>query len=146
VLGGWGGSLGSFMGDPGPSPSQEAIGRVLTYKLGSSESLPPPGVVEYVVPDIADTTASAEIIERGKVLYLDQCSWCHGYDVVGNGSFPDLRYSSAATHSIWNSIVLDGAYVPRGMPAFGDAYTEDDAQAIRAYVIRQGRLTLGSED
>jgi quinohemoprotein ethanol dehydrogenase len=146
VLGGWGGSLGSFMGDPGPSPNQEAIGRVLTYKLGSSESLPPPSVVEYVVPDIADTTASAETIERGKVLYLDQCSWCHGYDVVGNGSFPDLRYSSAATHSIWNSIVLDGAYVPKGMPAFGDAYTEDDAQAIRAYVIRQGRLTLGSED
>ena len=146
VLGGWGGSLGSFMGDPGPSPNQEAIGRVLTYKLGSSESLPPPSVVEYVVPDIADTTAPAETIERGKVLYLDQCSWCHGFDVVGNGSFPDLRYSSAATHSIWNSIVLDGAYVPRGMPAFGDAYTEDDAQAIRAYVIRQGRLTLGNED
>ena len=134
------------MGDPGPSPNQEAIGRGLTYKLGSTGTLPRPTVTEYVLPDIADTTAPPETIERGKVLFLDQCSWCHGYDAIGNGSFPDLRYSSAATHSIWNAIVLDGAYLSRGMPAFGDIYTEDDAQAIRAFVVRQGRLTLDAQE
>ena len=144
VVGGWGGSLGLFSGDPGPSPDQEAIGRVLTYKLGSAATLPPPQVVEYKIPDIADTAASPDTLEHGRVLYLDRCSWCHGYDTVGNGSFPDLRYGSAATHSIWNSIVLDGAYFGKGMPAFADILTEEDAQAIRAYVIRQSRIEFES--
>lgn len=34
----------------------------------------------------------------------------------------------------------------KGMPAFAEVLTEDDAQAIRAYVIRQGRLTLESAE
>jgi PQQ-dependent dehydrogenase (methanol/ethanol family) len=146
VVGGWGGSLGLFTGDPGPSPNQEAVGRVLTYKLGSEEQLPSPKVVEYARPDIADTTASQDVIDHGGVLFLDRCSWCHGYEVVGNGSFPDLRYSSAATHSIWNSIVLDGAYFAKGMPSFKGVLSEEDAQAIRAYVIRQGRIAFEEED
>jgi PQQ-dependent dehydrogenase (methanol/ethanol family) len=141
VVGGWGGSLGLFTGDPGPDPEQQAIGRVLTYKLGGGKSLPPASVIEPLVPDIADTTASPEVLERGRVLYLDRCSWCHGYDVIGNGSFPDLRYSSAATHGIWNEIVLKGVYLEKGMPVFGKILSEDDAQAIRAYVIRQGFTT-----
>ena len=146
VVGGWGGSLGAFAGDPGPSPDREAIGRVLTYKLGSGETLPAPAVVEYKLPDIADTAAAPEVIDHGRVLFLDRCSWCHGYNTVGNGSFPDLRYTNAATHSIWNEIVLDGAYLGKGMPSFAGVLTEDDAEAIRAYVIRQGRLTTGGEE
>lgn len=144
VLGGWGGSLGVFTGDPGPDPGLEAIGRVLTYKLGGARTLPPAKVVEYRIPDIADTTAPAETLEHGRVLFLDRCSWCHGSDAVGIGSFPDLRYSSAATHNIWNAIVLDGAYLGKGMPSFAGVLSEDDAQAIRAYVIRQGRSVSGS--
>jgi len=140
VVGGWGGSLGLFHGDPGPSETQEAIGRVLTYKLGPAEAaLPPVEVVELRVPDIADTDASEDTIRHGAALYLERCSWCHGYNAVGNGSFPDLRYSASATHSIWNAILLEGAYLPRGMPSFGGVLSEEDAQAIRAYIIREGR-------
>jgi PQQ-dependent dehydrogenase (methanol/ethanol family) len=141
VIGGWGGSLGLFDGDPGPNPELQAVGRVLVYKLGSSESLPPATVIEYRLPDVAEPQVSEAELDRGGVLFLERCSWCHGYAAVGNGSFPDLRYASEATHSIWNSILLDGAYLPKGMPTFAGVLSEDDAEAIRAYVIRQGRLT-----
>ena len=140
MVGGWGGSLGLFHGDPGPSETQDAIGRVLTYKLGPAEAaLSPVKVVELRVPDIADTDASEDTIRHGATLYLERCSWCHGYGAVGNGSFPDLRYSTSATHSIWNAILLKGAYLPRGMPSFGGVLSQEDAQAIRAYIIREGR-------
>ena len=137
---GAGGSLGLFHGDPGPSETQEAIGRVLTYKLGPAEAtLPPVEVVVRRVPDIADTGASEDTIRHGEVLYLDRCSWCHGFDAVGNGSFPDLRYAAASTHAAWNAILLEGAYLSRGMPTFAGVLTEEDAQAIRAYIVREAR-------
>ncbi len=145
VVGGWGGSLGLFTGDPGPNPDQNAVGRILTYKLSGEKTLPPATVITKRQPDIADTDASPETIEQGRALFLDRCSWCHGYDTIGNGSFPDLRYSDATTHSLWNSIVIDGAYVGKGMPSYSSVLTEDDAQAIRAYVIRQGRIAFDSD-
>jgi quinohemoprotein ethanol dehydrogenase len=141
VVGGWGGSLGSFEGDPGPDPNRQAIGRVLVYKLGATEVLPAPSVVEYRLPDIAEPNASPAVLEQGRLLFFERCSWCHGYEAVGNGSFPDLRYAAPATHEIWNSILLEGAYLSKGMPNFAGVLSEEDAQAIRAYVIRQGRLT-----
>jgi PQQ-dependent dehydrogenase (methanol/ethanol family) len=145
VVGGWGGSLGSFEGDPGPNPELQAVGRVLAYKLDSDESLPPATVVEYRLPDVAEPEVSAAALERGSLLFFERCSWCHGYGAVGNGSFPDLRFTSEANHGIWNSILLEGAYLSRGMPTFEGVLTEDDAEVIRAYVIRQGRLTTEAE-
>ncbi len=142
VVGGWGGSLGSFAGDPGPNPFLDAVGRVLTYKLGSDAELPDATITDHPFPDIADTTASAEILEHGRVLYFDRCSWCHGYDTIGNGSFPDLRFAGPETHETWNAIVIDGAYLGRGMPKFDTVMSAADAEAIQAYVIRQAHLTL----
>lgn len=140
VVAGWGGSLGLFEGDPGPSDTQEAVGRILTYKLGeAAATLPPVKVVARRVPDIADTNASPDTIRQGEILYLERCSWCHGYGVVGSGSFPDLRYASPETHNAWNAILLEGAYLPRGMPSFAGVLSAEEAQAIRAYVVRQAQ-------
>lgn len=140
VVGGWGGSLGTFHGDPGPSETQQAVGRVLTYKLGPAEAiLPSVEVIQRRVPDIADTDASQDTIRHGAALYLERCSWCHGYNTIGNGSFPDLRYASLEVHNAWNAILLGGAYLSRGMPAFEGVLTEEDAEAIRAYIVRQAQ-------
>ncbi len=142
VVGGWGASLGVFSGDPVEDPDRDAIGRVLTYKLGGTATLPPATVVPRKIPDVAALAASPEILQYGKSLYLERCSWCHGFDTAGTGSFPDLKYASAATHTIWNAIVLDGAYFEKGMPAFGELLNEDDAQAIRAYVLQQAQAAF----
>jgi len=144
VVGGWGASLGVFAGDPVEDPDRDAIGRVLTYKLGGTATLPPATVVPRKIPDVAAMDASPEVLQYGKGVYLERCSWCHGFDTSGTGSFPDLKYASAATHSIWNAIVLEGAYFEKGMPAFGGFLNEDDAQAIRAYVLQQAEESFES--
>ena len=145
-MGGWGASLGAFTGDPAEDPDRDAIGRVLTYKLGGTASLPAATVIARTVPDVAPMDAAPEVIQHGRAVYLERCSWCHGFDAAGTGSYPDLRYASAATHSIWNAIVLEGAYFERGMPAFGEFLTEEDVQAIRAYVLKQADIEFSSRE
>lgn len=61
------------------------------------------------------------------------------YVSVGYGSFPDLRYSASATHSFWNQALAEGACLAKGMPTFAGVLTEEDAQTIRACIIREGR-------
>ena len=146
VVGGWGASLGVFTGDASEDPDRDAVGRVIAYKLGGTVTLPPATVMPRKIPDVAAVDASPEIIAHGKAVYLERCSWCHGFDTSGTGSYPDLKYASAATHSIWNSIVLDGAYFEKGMPAFGEFLNEDDAQAIRAYVLGQAETAFESQN
>jgi quinohemoprotein ethanol dehydrogenase len=42
-----------------------------------------------------------------------------------------------ATHALFNSIVLDGAYSSKGMARFDDVLSPADAQAVHAYLIDQ---------
>ncbi len=144
VVGGWGVYLGIFTGDPTEDPDRDAIGRVLTYKLGGQATLPPAKVVTREIPDLPDITVSPQSLQRGASLFLERCSWCHGYDAVGTGSIADLRNATAATHSIWNAIVLEGAYFDKGMRGFGEILSEEDAQAIHAYVVQQARIAFES--
>jgi len=44
------------------------------------------------------------------------------------------------THDIFKEIVVDGAYVGRGMPAFGDVLSTEDARAIHMYVVQQSKV------
>ena len=146
VVGGWGASLGAFTEDPAKDPDKEAIGRVLTYRLGGTATLPPAKVLQRPIPDVAAVNVSPDVIQHGKGVYLQRCSWCHGFEALGTGSYPDLRYANAATHSIWNAIVLDGAYIEKGMPAFGEYITAEDAQAIRAYILDRAEVEFGSAE
>ena len=41
------------------------------------------------------------------------------------------------THAIFNAIVLQGAYGPKGMGRFDDVLKPGDAEAIHAYLIDQ---------
>ena len=54
----------------------------------------------------------------------------------------DLRYADNNTHLNWNAIVIGGARASRGMAAFGDVLTPEDAEAIRSYVVSQAYATL----
>jgi quinohemoprotein ethanol dehydrogenase len=91
------------------------------------------------LPELPDIDTTDEQVEQGAVLFGGRCSWCHGTDVKGTGSVPDLRYATKETHAFWTEIVLDGAYVPLGMPVFGEVLTEKEALAIQAYVLDKAR-------
>lgn len=135
VVAGWGIHLGVFEGDPITDINRDAVGRVLAYKLGANGTLPVPTVQARKLPELPTIETTPEQVNLGLGLYTSRCAWCHGSGVIGTGAVPDLRYATSNTHENWNAIVLDGAYVPRGMPDFGEVLTEDEALAIQAYVL-----------
>ena len=86
-------------------------------------------------------TASAEVVEHGEVIYHRHCSYCHGDGMRTGGLTPDLRYSGPGVHDAWQDIVRDGVLKPVGMTGFAQYVTEEDAEAIRQYVLaRANRL------
>lgn len=109
-------------------------GSILAFKLGANEAAPH---VETAAPrrvEIPRVEASAERIDEGRGLYATHCGRCHGMAAVSSGLYPDLRYSLEGIHEVWQPIVMEGLFASRGMAAFSDLITADQAEAIRAYV------------
>ena len=114
--------------------------RLLAFRLGGGDALPPP--VEPAPPPVPEppaTTSGAEELALGRRLFNQHCIVCHGVNAVGVGRAPDVRRATAATHAAWNAIVRDGARAPAGMPAFGGLLTQAEIDAIHAYAIERAR-------
>ena len=116
-------------------------GRIIVLKVGG----PPPPLpalrTDPPLPEPPARPADAKQIAAGEVLYNRFCSRCH---VMGRGNLPDLRRMQPGTHAIFNSIVLRGAYVPKGMARFDDVLSAGDAEAIHAYLIDQAWVLMGN--
>tara|TARA_R110002110_G_scaffold14698_1_gene67663 strand:+ start:90698 stop:92806 length:2109 start_codon:yes stop_codon:yes gene_type:complete len=122
------------------------LSRVLVFKLGGEAQLPPVPDNKRKLPKPAPVTASAETLEHGKVIYQRHCSYCHGDAMRTGGLTPDLRYSGAAIHDIWQDIVRGGVLKATGMVSFAQYVDQDDAEAIRQYVLSEaGRLYRAQE-
>lgn len=134
VNAGWGGGLGH-------AASAKALGfplatpRLLVFKLGGTATLPAMAEATTKVERPADTKASAEIIARGEQLYAQNCASCHAERA--RGGVKDLRRMSAATHAEFNDIVLKGTRIEKGMVSFADVLSQNDADAIYAYLLRR---------
>ncbi|HSG88037.1 MAG TPA: PQQ-dependent dehydrogenase, methanol/ethanol family [Pseudomonadales bacterium] len=114
------------------------ISRVLVYKLGGTAELPPAPKDDAQMPAPAGpVTAGADVIDRGQVLYQRHCAWCHGDGLRTGGLTPDLRWSSAGIHAVWQQIVIEGALSSVGMVGFADYLSSEDAEAIRQYVLSE---------
>jgi quinohemoprotein ethanol dehydrogenase len=122
----------------GPVPPSSAAGRyensnrILAFKLDGGEVPKPPERPPVTFDQPPKQGASQAEIRKGEVLFVQECSRCH---VLGLSSTPDLRRLSAAQHSIFNDIVLRGVVAPTGMEKFDDLLSEQDVNAIHAYVI-----------
>ena len=145
VVGGWGVGLGTYQGDPAEDPTLDAIGRVLTYKLGGNASVPPAKSEKRTIANLPDLKPSKQDIDLGASVYINNCYVCHGPEAVGIGTHPDLRYATAETHQAWDAIVMSGAYASRGMPEFGDMLTPEESRAVQAYVIEQAKMIADSD-
>jgi len=112
-------------------------GRILAYKLGGKENVPPaepPRSTQVHRPELDLTPAK---IDRGRELYHEQCFYCHGMGAVGSGLHPDLRFVSRAVHESWNDIVLGGTKQSKGMASYADRLDVADSEAIHAYVVQR---------
>ena len=131
VLAGMGGSHGGHYSQL----DDQNRGRVLAFKLGGATGMPPVAPRPEGRVTVAPTTAPAETLARGRDLYARHCLFCHGIGAKSSGLNPDLRFTTPDVHARWNDIVLGGARQALGMPSFGDRLDDDEARAIRAWVI-----------
>ncbi len=143
ILVGWGGVLPLAAGEVAlQSPRLNNIPRMLTFKLGGKASLPPAPEVKPQVFTPPRATAGPATVKKGEELYQRYCSGCHGDVAVSGGVLPDLRYSGALANQHWLSIVRDGMLRPGGMVGFSKELSQQDAEAIRAYVIFRATQSL----
>ena len=137
ILAGWGGAAPNAAGEIVGAAAKGGTNRVLTFRLGARESLPPRSVTARPLNPPADKP-SKEVFERGLYLYQVNCMICHGDTGVSGGVVPDLRYSAAlGTPDSWKSIVVDGTLVNNGMVPFANILKYDEVETIRAYVIQR---------
>lgn len=134
VQAGWGGAFGLAGGLP--PPPGEPRSRILAFKLGAGVQLPPLPDKQLFDPP-PRMAVSDDVLAHGKTLYSQFCFGCHGTDAVSGGAVPDLRWMAPAFHENFKPIVLGGALSGLGMVSFADVLSEQDADAIHAYILDQ---------
>ena len=137
IVVGWGGVFGLGVGDITKVIADvRNNSRVLVFKLGSELQLPssPPYQENFVAPP--EQTGTPEQIALGKSVYGQYCSTCHGGKAIGGGLIQDIRYGGVLHDAnAWNQVVLEGLFANKGMAGFKSVIDQQQAAAIRAYVI-----------
>ncbi len=116
-------------------------GRMLVFKVGGTAELPPKAPYTPRQLNPPPLTAAADTVARGSQLYADHCSVCHGANAApgggrGGNNAPDLGTSPfIQAQAAFDTVVLQGQRVDRGMPDFSDKLKADDAAAVLAYVV-----------
>ena len=136
VVVGYGGAYALAYGRAAHTMDIPNIGRVLTYRIGGTATLPAPDLTA-AIPAPPPNTAPAEMVAQGAALYAQYCMVCHGAGAVSGGVLPDLRHSGPVIHEAWKDIVLGGMLKDNGMVSFDDVLDEAGADAIHAYVIQR---------
>src|SRR5262249_55173569 len=145
VMAGWGGSYALVGGYALTDVNTQNVGRLLTFALDAKQSLAalPKRAMTQLTP--IDSKATAEMVEKGAVLFTQCGAVCHGVGAIGGGGLiAALPMSKAEVFKMYKDIVLKGDYSSRGMPSFGKWLSNEDVEAIRAYVVkRRVDLTAG---
>ncbi len=144
---GWGGGWALNYGVGWPKAITPDVGHVIVFKLGGQGHVPdmPTNIVDMRPKGQAFGTE--EDHKRGLARYADNCMVCHGPLVVSSGVLPDLRWSyQSADKDGWDDIVMNGLLTGNGMVSFREYLSEDDSEAIRAYVLNQAWLAVQNGD
>lgn len=136
IVAGWGGAF-ALTAAAAEDYKLKPRGRILTYKLGGTEQLPPVVDVAQVLPEPPPIDATDEEIAHGKFMYHKYCGVCHGPSVRSGGVIPDLRFMVPGKHIVFEDIVLGGILKERGMVSFASSLTKDDTRAVHQYVISE---------
>jgi quinohemoprotein ethanol dehydrogenase len=120
-------------------------GKLLVFKLDGEAKLPEQAPLDRTIPQPPALQTSAEDIAQGERDYQNTCAACHGFSARSGGSIPDLRYMTESTHQIFPQIVLEGAYLEKGMPRFDDVLDKEAVSRIHAYVISRARTDWAAQ-
>lgn len=141
VLVGWGGSAGLI--GPNDTGEYKPEGRLWTFVIGGDTNIVP--VTGQALPELTQLpfNSDAALLAHGADVYGKRCMICHGAGGASGGALADLRYAAPATYDIFTSIVRDGAYSGLGMPKLGEWVSDDDANAVKNWLLslRAGLMT-----
>ncbi|HEY2660751.1 MAG TPA: PQQ-dependent dehydrogenase, methanol/ethanol family [Caulobacteraceae bacterium] len=113
-------------------------GRIVVYKLGGKATLQKPDLIRVEMPKPPVTSATPAVVAQGHSTFNRYCLVCHGYNAIGGGVIPDLRYSPLiADPASFKDVVLGGSRKSSGMVSFAGSLKDADVEAIRAYVITE---------
>ena len=142
IASGWGGGMGQRIppGEHLHKYFQEGV--LYTFKLGGQAERPallPNPRAKVTGPDLNFEVDEA-FAEKGRAIYVNNCSRCHGPVDGRAGAIPDLAASPQAIHDIWQDIVHDGIFASaKGMPKFEGDLSREDIKLIQHYVVRESR-------
>lgn len=142
VSAGWGGAFALMTGELTRDSNSDPINRsrLLTYKIGGGNSLPPPNINENKLADSSSVILDISLAKKGHKIYERYCSGCHGTGAIGGGVVPDLRYSGMSlTVESWKAIVSDGTLKSKGMVGFSKELSLNEIESIRHYIIDRNR-------
>jgi alcohol dehydrogenase (cytochrome c)/quinohemoprotein ethanol dehydrogenase len=137
ILVGWGGvwdvASGILAGKSGPTRN---ISRLLVFKLGAKNSLPPAPPIAKLPLDPPALKGTPEQVALGAKHYGRYCAVCHGDAAIAGGLNPDLRHSGTINNEeTFRSVVVDGILQHNGMVSFKSALKPEDVDATRHYLI-----------
>lgn len=119
--------------------------QVLTFAIGGTDDYQPIAPPERTLPDDPGFVADTASIERGAFLFgTTGCLACHGYNAVGGGAAPDLRYSPMIVNADAFRAVIGGALRMNGMPDY-PMLTPPQIADIRLYLRARARQVPAEE-
>lgn len=119
----------------------ENRGRIIAFKLGGGETPLPPKRKPIATPAPPAVKIKDELIARGAYLYNFYCDICHGkFGDRHLSQHPDLSKMAEAKHLLFKDIVLKGILSENGMANFSNSLTEEDAEAIHNFLLKQQTL------
>ena len=136
VAAGWGGAFPLALGGLSEPAKVRSEARILTYKIGGTDKLPPPRNDFVKLPEPPALKADEKTIAKGRELYNANCGMCHGPNAISGTVLPDLRYLTPEKHQMFAGI-LAGAFAQKGMPSVMDKFTAEDVEAVHQYVIKR---------
>lgn len=132
VLAGYGGSMGMAVDSPW-MPTPPPNGMLLVFKLGGTAKLPEAVAAEPAPYVSSEETFTPVQLAEGAKWYGQFCGVCHS-----GPTNPNLFRSAYATdRAAWHSVLIEGALADNGMASFADYLTDDQAEAVRAYVVTE---------
>jgi quinohemoprotein ethanol dehydrogenase len=129
IAAGWGGAGGT----KDLYTDQLNPGAIYTFVTGGNEN--PPEFPKHPPKKLIDLAfeATEEALNHGGELYR-KCSVCHG-----GGNLPDLHYSSAEIFDLFPRIVGEGLFLGKGMPNYGDRYSDQDILDIKHFILSEAQ-------
>jgi len=145
VMAAWGGGGYPYVPPYAAAYKRGNMGRLLVFRLdGGAVPVPaelPALEVASAPPAQAAGVTPATIAQGQALFFASGCALCHSNQ--HRSITPDLRRMQPATHAAFRDIVLNGLYVPAGMPRFDDVLKPAEVDAIHAWLIdSQARLRI----